>query len=170
MEILPVFELIEQSGDYPVIPLEALLKLQETKRGPRGNYNRSDYEFETGTYACEEHGWEEPVGDAEANLYRRYFDAEEVAVMRAVDIILRNHEARVSAAVFNTGNITNTAAVTTEWDTAATCTPRSDVSGAREALRVATGIIFDTMVISQKVFAALLLADEITDALKYPSQ
>ena len=167
MEVLPVFDTPLKTADYPYIPLEAMLKIQETKRAPRGNYNRSDYKFGMKTYACEEYGWEELIDDQEAALYRRFFDAEEIAVMRAIDTIMRGHESRVASLVFNTGNITNTAGVSTEWDTSATCTPRSDVSTAKEALRLATGIIVDTMILSKVNFEVLLLAAEILDALKY---
>src|SRR3990172_5609632 len=126
LDLLPSFDVMEQSADYPVIPFEALLKLQSTARAPRGAYARGDYEFETGTYSCKENGWEEPVDDVERKLYRRFFDAEVVAALRAADIVLRPPEARVSAQGFNPANITQTSAVAIEWDTAATCTPRED--------------------------------------------
>lgn len=167
LEILPVFEVPEQSADYPKIPIEALLKTPVTKRAPRGSYNRSDYEFETGTYSCEEYGWEEPVDDAEANLYRRFFDAEEVATKRAVDILLRGQEKRIADMVFDTGNITATSDVGTEWSTAGSCTPRSDVKAGKAAMRAASGLMPNIMVISLKVLENLLVADEITNALKY---
>src|SRR4030065_134317 len=137
LDLLPTFEVQEQSADYPVIPFEALLKLQSTARAPRGAYARGDYEFETGTYAGKENGWEEPVDDVERKLYRRFFDAEVVAALRAPDIVLRSQEARGSAKVFNPANITQTSGVTVEWDTAATCTPREDVATAKEAMRAA---------------------------------
>jgi len=165
--ILPLFEVPEKTADYPKIPTEALLKAQKTDRAPRGKYQRGDYEFETGTYNCAEYGWEEPVDDVEAALYARFFDAEEVATMRAVDIILRAQEKRIKTAVQSTSNITNTSAVTTEWSTAATCTPRADVIGAKRTLRLATGIMPDSMAISLTVLENLLKAAEITDALKY---
>ena len=166
LEILPIFDVTEQSADYPVIPIESLLKIPDTKRAPRGSYNRSDYEFETGTYACEEYGWEELIDDVESKLYARLFDAEEVAVKRAVDILLRGQEVRIASAVFNTSNITNTAAVTTEWSTI-TATPRADVSAAKTALRAATGVTPDSMAISLKVFENLMLVTEIISALRY---
>lgn len=166
LEILPIFEVPEQSADYPVIPIEALIKIPTTERAPRGNYARSDYEFETGTYACEEYGWEEPVDDAEARLYRRFFDAEEVAVMRAIDILLRGQEARIAAAIFNTSNFSSTG-VSTEWSTAASCTPRADIKGAKQSMRAASGLMPNVVAMSLKVFENLLLAAEITDALKY---
>ena len=167
LEILPVFEVPEQSGQYPKIPIEALINVPDTKRAPRGTYSRDDWEFEMGNYDCEEHGREEPVDDSEAALYRRYFDAEEIAVMRAVDMLLRGHENRVASMVFNTSNITNTAGVTTEWSTAASCTPRADVETGKESMRAATGLFPNVMVITYKVFRNLLMAAEITDALKY---
>jgi len=167
LQIMPIFETPKQSADYPKIPIEALLKLPETARAPRGNYNRSDYEFEMGTYAAKEHGWEEPVDDVEAALYRRFFDAEEVAVMRAVDIILRSQEARIAAKVFNTSNITATADVSISWNTSATAVPRTDVNTAKEAMRAASGLTPNVMVISHKVFSCLLVCKAITDALQY---
>jgi hypothetical protein len=167
LDLLPIFDAIEQSADYPVIPFEALLKLQSTSRAPRGAYARGDYEFETGTYACKENGWEEPVDDVERKLYRRFFDAEVVAALRAADIVLRSQEARVAAKVFNTSNITQTGAVTTEWDVAATCTPREDVAGAKEAMRAAGQPEPNVLAISKKVFNKLLLAKQVTDAFRY---
>ena len=167
LDLLPSFDVMEQSADYPVIPFEALLKIQSTARAPRGAYARGDYEFETGTYSCKENGWEEPVDDVERKLYRRFFDAEVVAALRAADIVLRAQEARVAAKVQSTANITQTSAVTIEWDTAATCTPREDVATAKEAMRAAGQPEPNVLVISKKVFNKLLLAKQITDAFRY---
>jgi len=166
LEALPIFEVLEQNGDYPVIPIEAILKLQSTKRAADGTYPRSSYEFETDNYSCVENGWEERVDDVEAKLYQRFFDAEEVAVKRAVDIILRGQEYRIASMIFNTSNLSN-AAVSTEWDTAASCTPRSDIETGKQAMRAASGLVPNVLIMSLKVLGNLLVADEITDALKY---
>lgn len=165
--IFPVFDTPMQSADYPVIPIEALLKAQDTNRAPRAGYNRGDYEFETGTYACVEYGWEEAVDDVERSLYRRYFDAEEVAVMRATDILLRGFEKRVQAIVQSTSIITNTAAVGTEWDTVATCTPKSDIKTAKRAMKAATGITPNVLIMSEKVFENLMMSAEIKTYTQY---
>lgn len=167
LEIMPIFEAARQSADYPVIPTEALLKTVDTRRAPRAAYSRGDYEFETKTYSCKEHGREEPIDDVERALYANLFSADEVATIRATSVILTNQEKRIQALVNSTANITNNAAVSTEWSTAATCTPREDVIGAKRALRLATGIMPDTMAISLTVLENLLLAAEIKDALKY---
>ena len=167
LSILPIKDVNDQSANYPVIPIEAMINLPNTKRAARGDYNRSDYKFETGTYACEEYGWEELIDDAERNLYANDIDADEIATMRSVDILLRNQEARIAAAVFNTGNITQTAGVGTEWSTAASCTPRVNVFTAKEAMRLASGLVPNIGVCSSVVFKNLMFAAEIMDAFKY---
>ncbi len=166
LDIMPIFDVADQSADYPIIPIESLIHIPDTKRASRGNYNRSDYSFEMGTYSCDEYGWEEVIDDKESNLYARFFDAEEVAVIRATDILIRGLEKRIATAVFNTSNITNTSAVTTEWSTI-TSTPRSDVSAGKTAMRIASGLTPNAMVMSLTVFENLLLVTEIRDALKY---
>src|SRR4030066_2405276 len=69
LDLLPIFEVMEQSAAYPGIPFEALLKLQSTARAPRGAYARGDYEFETGTYSCKENGWGGPAGQGARTRY-----------------------------------------------------------------------------------------------------
>jgi hypothetical protein len=166
LDIMPIFEVSEKSAEYPVIPIEALLKLQTTKRAPDGSYPRSGYEFETDNYSCSEDGWEEKVDDVEAKMYARFFDAEELAVKRAVDILLRGQEKVIADAVFNTSNFSSTA-VTTEWSTAATCTPRADINTGKVAMRAASGLRPNVLAMAEKVFNNVLMASEITDALKY---
>lgn len=164
LEVMPVFEVPEQAAEYPLLPLESLIKTKDTKRAPRGQYNRGDWEFETGNYSCEEHGWEEPVDDVEAALYSRYFDAEAISTEIAIDSILRNHERRVAAMLEAS---TNTSNVSVEWSTGATATPRADIETARESMRSTYGILPNATAMSYKVFRNLLNTAEVKDALKY---
>lgn len=164
MDVMPVFEVPEQSADYPVIPIEALIKDQDTKRNAKGNYQRGDWEFETGTFKCEEYGWEEPVDDVEARLYRRFFDAEMVSTEIAIDRILRGHEKRV-AAVLEAGAADNS--VTNEWDDASNATPQADVESGKTAMRSASGLLPNAVAFSYKVFRNVLMTAEIKDAFKY---
>lgn len=166
LEILPAFPVGQQSADYPILPIEAILKVKDTKRAPRGGYARGDWQFETGTYATEEYGWEEPIDDVEARLYARYLDAEMVATEICVDSMLRGHEIRV-AGLLEANTIT--ANVSTEWSTLATCTPRANVETARAAMRASYGVLPNAIVMSHKVFRNVLNTAEIKDALKYTS-
>jgi hypothetical protein len=167
LEILPVFGTPKKEGEYPIIKAESFLKRNKTKRAPRGAYNRSDYVFSNGTYSCTEHGWEELLDDSERTLYGdSQLDAEAIAVLRAVDVLLREQEIRIITKVIDTAALTN-AAVGTAWSVSATATPRLNVMTAIEVMRSTQGVKPNTMVISEKSKNDLLLTAEITDALKY---
>jgi len=102
-------------------------------------------------------------------MYARFFDAEVVAVERAIHKIRLAREIRVAAMVFNTGNITATGAVSVEWDTSATCTPKADIKGAIDALRAARGVNANSVVMSYKVFGNVLMSTELKTYLQYTS-
>jgi hypothetical protein len=164
LDILPIFEVDEKSADYPVIPQEAVLKVQEVMRADRGNYPRSDWQFETKTYACEERGWEELVGDDEWKNYSRFFDLQQESMARAMFVILLAQEVDIATLIFDTSTFSGaTSSVTTEWSTAASATPRADINTAKQAMLIQP----DSLAISYKVFLNLVNTDEVKDALKY---
>lgn len=163
MSVMPLFEVPEKSSDYPVIPIESLVTDQDTKRTARGGYARGDWKFETGTYDCEEYGWEEPVDDVEAKLYQRFFDAERVSTEIAIDRILRGHEKRVASLLFASANSN----VGVEWSTPATATPRANVETGRNAMRAASGLTPNALVMGYVPFRNVLNTAELKDAFKY---
>lgn len=162
MNIMPVFEVPEKTADYPRIPIESLIKDQDTRRGANGNYQRGDWKFETGTYNCEEFGWEEPVDDVEAALYKRFFDAEEVSTEIAVDRILRGAERRCAALCFASAD----ANIATEWSNTA-ATPRLNINAGKAAMRAASGLLPNALVMGYAPFVNVLNTAELKDALKY---
>jgi len=165
--LFPVFPSIQKSGGYPVIPAESLLKLQGSlKRAPRAAYARGDWEFERGTFACEEYGFEEPVDDAEAAAYAQYFDAEMVSGEIARNTLLRTQEKRILDILQDTGTFTPTA-ITNEWDDAANATPIDDVNARKLAIYNATGVKPNAMVIAYSTFLNLGVCDQIVDRIKY---
>jgi len=168
IKALPIFGVEEKASDYPVIPVEALLNVPETKRAPRGHYNRGDYEFENDSYDCVEHGWEEPVDEVEAKMYARYFDAEEVAMLRALGIVLRNQEKRIADMLFDAGNFT-AHGITNEWDSNhyTDAVPITDVNTGRETIHDACGLEPNTLIIPYKTFHHLGLMSQILDKIKY---
>lgn len=166
--LLPVFGVAEKSAEYPVIPTESLLKVPENggRRAPRSAYGRDDFEFATELYACLEYGREAPVDEVEAKMYRRYFDAEEVAAQRATLMLAILYELRVKTLLFNTSNFTN-AACAVAWSTAATATPGADVKAGRAAMRAASGLEPNVVVMSKPVFDNLMVTAEIKSAFQY---
>lgn len=137
--VLPGFMTRLQSAQYPVIPAEAILEVGDTLRAPRSAYARGDWEFEWADYTCKENGWEEPLDDTEAAMFRDYFDAEVVAVQRAVLMVLRSQERRVAAKVMNTDTFENAAAAKA-WNSYVDADPLSDVEKAKEHFRYAVGL------------------------------
>jgi len=169
LQVLPVFKTPKREPDVPVVPREALIKLpSDLKREARGAYNRGDWEFETMTLRCEEYGWEEPVDDVERAMYSDYFSADEMAMRRATDILLRSQENTIEAAVFNATTFASyTGGVSTEWSTAATCTPKADVKAAIQTVRGNTGMNPTDIVFSLKVFENVMISAEIKAYLQY---
>lgn len=166
--VFPVVEVASQSGNYGIIPVEQLLQQRDTKRAPGSAYARSKFTFEPATYACLEHGAEEPVDDREAQMYAEYFDAEVIATMRAYSAVLRNAEQRVADAVFNTTTWTGaslTTTVTNEWDDATNATPIVDVEAAVQQIYDNSGLWANALIINQKVFRNLRNCDEVIDRI-----
>ena len=159
LDILPVHGVMEKSADYPVIPTESILKVQNVKRAPNGHYNRSDWEFETKTYSCEERGWEESVERSNRNNYSRFFDLEVAATQRANQVIMRAQEVAAAALLFNATTFSGyTGDVGTEWSTI-TSTPRADIMTIQQSslLWLSDGAC------SMKVFMNLLKNTEFLD-------
>lgn len=165
-EIFPRTKVENIYGDYPKIPVEALLKSNDTRRAPRGGYNRNDWEFDTGNYVCQEHGYEEVLDDIEARLYQRLFDAESVCVERAALKIYLNYELRIINLVTNPANIVLTDPATAFWN-GGSAAPMLDVTAAKMGLRYGSGIAANSIVMSYQAFQALLTTAELVSYLKF---
>lgn len=166
--VLPVMEVAKQSGVFGKIPIEQLLQQRDTLRAPGSGYSRGKFTFTSDSYACVEHGAEEPIDDREAAMYSEYFDAEQVAAARSFEAVLRNAEARVSAAVFNATTWTSyTTGITNEWDDAANAVPITDVETAAKAVWGQCGMWPNALIINRKVFRNLRNCAQIIDRVKY---
>jgi hypothetical protein len=165
LEIMPIYETMLQSGNYPSIPIEEMLKPRDTRRSAKGAYNRGDWAFEQPNFSTKENGWEEVVDDAEARNYASYFDAEAQSTRICMDVLLRAQEVRIAAV-----QAAQTAhAVSVKWSTAATATPQKDIETGQKTIMNATGMLPDTLQITWQTFKNCLRTDRVTDALKYTS-
>jgi len=166
-QVMPIFETPFQSAEYPIITLEALLSTPDTLRASRGEYNRTDWNFDLGNYATKDHGIEELLDDREAALYRRYFDGEVIAVNRGVGIVLRTYEQRVAAKVQAAANAGSTSAAGAAWSNPATADPKKDVLAGIKAQRNAFGLRPNTVVLGYDKFQDALNADKVKNYLQY---
>jgi len=162
-KVMPPLPVATHIGEYPIIPIEALLTEQATKRAPRAQYNSGDYETETGEYKTSEDGWAEPLDDVERKMYEHDFDAEEIAAQRATDIVLRNLERYTRDFVFDSNNAIHTQSLTKPWSDAANATPKADIVAARKDMKIRGGIRPNTLVMSEDVLDVLMETKEIKD-------
>jgi hypothetical protein len=168
-QVMPVQNVVSQSGSFGKIPIEQLLQQRETRRAPGAGYARGNFTFGTATYATEEHGAEEPVDDREAKMYAEYFDAEQVSTMRAFSAVLRNAEERTADAIFNTTTWTGsslTTALTNEWDDATNAVPLTDVEAAVQKIYDNSGLWANALVINRKVFRNLRNCDQVIERIQ----
>ena len=167
-QVFPVMDVASQSGNFGIIPVEQLLQERDTKRAPGSGYARGDFTFQPSTYACEEHGAEEPVDDREAKMYAEYFDAEVVSTARAYGSVLRNAELRVANAVFNATTWTGaalTTGITNEWDDLTNAVPITDVEAAVLKVYDGSGLWPNALVVNRKVFRNLRNCSQVIDRI-----
>lgn len=167
-QVLPVVDVGLQADNPGKMPLEQLLFNGNTARESGSGYGRGNFKFERFSYATEEHGWEEPVDDRDAERYANILKAEEVAVARAYSVVLRNAEKRAADLVFNSTTWTGaslTTAVTNEWDDAASATPIVDVAAARQKVYNNSGLWANALVINYNVFLNLQNSAEVIDRI-----
>lgn len=169
--VAPVISVAQQAGVFGKIPLDQLLMNRDTKRAPGSGYARSKFQFTSATYACEEHGAEEPVDDRESKMYINYFDAEVVAAKRAYNSVLRNAEQRWATALFNTTTWTGASLYTdvsgTPWATVATAVPLTNVEAAVQKVYDNSGLWPNALIISKKVYRNLRNTVSVIDRVKY---
>lgn len=169
LNLMPIFNTPQKSGDYPVIPREAFLKLFDTKRAPHAGYQRADWEFENGTYACSEYGFEVPAYDDEILEYDGYYaglDSEMVNVEIAVDQMLRATEERIKTELLSTTTLSSLA-VSNTWASGASCTPIEDVDYGVQAMRQKTGLRPNTLVLGYADFQYAIRSTQIKDVMQY---
>lgn len=167
--VLPVMEVAKQAGNFGKIPIEQLLQNREVGRAPGSGYARGSFTFTPDTYATLEYGAEEPIDDREAAMYADYFQAEQIASMRAYDAVLMAQEKRVAALLFNASTFSgHTAAVTNEWDSNHTtnAVPIDDVETAVRAVWTASGMWPNALIITRTVFRNLRNLDQVVERIQ----
>ena len=158
-QVLPMLRVNRKAATFSKITRESLMKLAETKRTTGTNYNRIDTESEDDTYACEEHGLEDVLGDDERSLYMNDYDAEVAAVQHIRLKILLAQEIRVRTLVLNTTTWTGAALYTdisaAPWDAAAS-DAIGHVRAAKEKVRTGCGMPANSLIIGASTMNNLL--------------
>jgi len=166
LELMPLYTTAKNASSYPVIPKEALLKLADVSRSPRGNYNRDDFEYERGLYQTAEKGTEEPIDDSERDMFDQESQGlcEMIATKRAWNRILRGQEYRIKSKIQDASRFT-AHNLGTEWDNPATATPVDDINDAVLDFRKQCGMLPDLLQINYNQYMKVKRCDQVVDQL-----
>jgi len=171
--VLPIFGTRKKEATFPAITRESITRDADTKRAPRGNYNRDGFSAKDLSYKCEEHGLEGALDDSERSLYISDFDAELVTVRITTRRILQAQEKRIATGVFNTGTWTGADLFTdlsaSPWDDA-TVDVIKQIRDTKAKVRKNTGLVPNTLICSETNIDRLKSNDGIKDAIKYTSR
>jgi hypothetical protein len=156
--VAPSVSVDKDSGRYPVLPREAIMKVPDTRRQSDGAYARGQWEWEDDSYITYEYGFEEPIDNVDKLRDKDFIDHEEQSAKRAYEGLHLGRESRVASALYNTTTWTgasNTTALTNEWDDNANATPWADIDAVCIILRGKCGF-------NKKTFS-LILSDDLVD-------
>jgi len=169
-QVLPIFPTKKKSSIFPAITRESITREADTKRAPRGNYNRDGFTAKDKQYNCEEFGLEGVLDDGERTLYSSDFDAELTTVQIVTRRVLQAQERRIASLVFNTTTFTGAQLYTdntaTPW-TSATTDAIAQVRAIREKVRANCGLDANALIFSKANLDRLLNNSVIKDSIKY---
>lgn len=162
--VFPLFPAGSKAGVFGRIPLEQLLQTRDTRRNPGAGYSRGNWTFRDESYACQEHGAEEPVDDNQAAAYRSYFDLEQISANRAKDAVLRNHELRIANKVMNAVTWSGSdlyTGISVPWTNKAGAVPCDNILAAKLKVYANCGFWPNAVVMTRAAFLHLRETDQI---------
>jgi len=167
---LPIFPTKKKASIFPAITRESITRDADTKRAPRGNYNRDSFQAKDRQYNCEEHGLEGPLDDSEREMYSSDFDAELTTVQIVTRRVLQAQEKRIASAVFDTTTFSGSDLFTDysaePWDNGSSDVI-AQVREVREKVRKNCGMDPGTLIMSKANIDRLLANSGIKGAIQY---
>ncbi|MBN1869391.1 MAG: hypothetical protein JW847_02290 [Candidatus Omnitrophica bacterium] len=169
-KVLPIFPTKKKASIFPAITRESITRDADTKRAPRGNYNRDSFQAKDKQYACEEHGLEGPLDDSEREMYASDFDSELTTVQIVTRRVLQAQEKRIASAVFDTTTFSGSDLFTDysaePWDNASSDVI-AQVREVREKVRKNCGMDPGSLIMSKANIDRLLANSGIKGAIQY---
>ena len=171
--IFPIFPSPLKAANYSAITRESLAQVADTRRGPKGNYNRGSIGAKDKSFSCEENGFEMPLSDDDRALYATDFDAEWAATKASGMILLRNQEQRIANLLADTSVFTGSALYTNISSSAPWATAGSDILGAvrsaKEQIRKNCGMYPNALIMSatnkDRALANTSIVSRVTGAM-----
>jgi hypothetical protein len=166
--VLPPVPVMKESAAYWVYD-KSRLDAPDSKRAPRSDYNRIDWNVTTDTYLAEQYGLEGEIDDEERKNAAAPLDLDVDTTEIVTDMVLNNREKRVADLVLSTAVVTQntTLAGANQWSDPAS-DPLGDVKTGRTTIYTgAPGYTPNTLLIGYLVFEGLKLHPDIKEIVKY---
>jgi hypothetical protein len=166
--VLPPVPVAKESASFWVYD-KSRFDVPDSKRSPRAEYNRVDWNATTDSYLTQQYGLEGEIDDQERNNAAAPLDLDVDTTEIVTDMVLNNREKRVVDLVMNTANVTQnvTLAGTSQWSDPNNSDPLGDLKNARNTIFAATGYRPNRMIIGYQVFETLKLHPAIIETIKY---
>jgi hypothetical protein len=167
-QVLPPVPVQKESAAYWVYD-KSRLDAPDSKRAPRSEYNRIDWNVTTDTYLAEQYGLEGEIDDEERKNAASPLDLDVDTTEIVTDMVLNNREKRVADLVTSTAVITQNVTLTgtQQWSDPAS-DPLANATTARTTIYgAAPGYTPNTMLMGYKVFEALKNHADIKEIVKY---
>jgi hypothetical protein len=170
LKLLPPLAVAQEAATFAKMKIASYLsKVEDTKRAPKGTYQRDDWEWTTDSYQVDEHGVEEIIDDATVERYGDIVRVEQIAAMRAINRVLQRLEYDIAATLQSTATFGSgkNGAAAVPWTTAATADPIADIDAAHDAINTNSGQDANTLQLTKKSFRAMIRTARLEGLLKY---
>jgi len=166
--IMPLFTTRSRSARFSRVKLGSLLAAgnEKIERAAKSGFSRADWEFDQDTFITVPRGVEEEIDDDEREIYGTLLDAELMATMRAYERLFSAYESRVIAQTVTASiSASQTDTAVAAWDDPTNADPREDVKLGKYAMWERTGMMPNTLVISEWAFEDCRDVQSIIDRL-----
>jgi hypothetical protein len=168
-QVLPAVPIAKESAAFWVYD-KSRMDAPDSKRAPRSEYNRIDWNVTTDTYLAEQYGLEGEIDDEERKNAAAPLDLDVDTTEIVTDMVLNGREKRVADLVLSTATVTQnvTLAGTSQWSDYTNSDPLSDVKTSRTTMYTAApGYQPNTMLMGFTGYEALKLHPDIKEIVKY---
>jgi len=176
-KVFPIIDVKDRSGKYAKYKKHEWFRDEAEKRAPLTESAGGHFEVDTpGTFYCDDWSFHKDYADEDVIDADDVFDVEDDCAQYCVEKIRLSREKRWADTYFTTGVWTSelqgqsATPGTNEfycWDDYTNSTPIEDVSDAKTLVRILTGLLPNTLVVSERVHMALANHPDVLDRYKY---
>lgn len=157
--LFPAFNVEERTGTFGVVPREARHGKTDTRRAPKAAPSRSTWTPGSDTFTVTEYSHESLIDVQDQDVYKTWFDLEDIETGRVAEVIKRDMEEDAAEALFNDTTFPASGAtgmtVGTPWNNPAAGTPVLDHVNAIDDFLAQHGVMPNFGVYPHALYTAM---------------